>query len=102
MNIRKKNYEELYMKIKQKCREYHIDLEQAKYIIENYNKFLYELNDQLMLQSERNLEKREMDEITININEKEAFEFIENQIDKISLGFSRLNDWYLCLKDNFG
>ena len=102
MNESKIKFEEFYMEFKEKCREYYDDLEQVKYTIENYINFLNEINRQLSLQMEKNIVKREIDKITININEKETMEFIKNKMTKISLGISKLNDFYFYLKEIFG
>ena len=102
LNKSKIEYERIYMQLKEKCKQYHDDLEQVKCTIENYKVFLNEIHDQLSLTIERNMIMGEMDEITININEKETLEFIDNQMQKISLGISTLNNIYFYLKENFG
>ena len=104
VSLKKKKikYEQMSIELKEKCSQYHDDIEQGKYIIENYKNFLNEINRQIILQSERSQIMNENDKITINIDEKENLEFIESQIKVISSGISKLNDIYFEYKKNFG
>jgi len=90
------------VELKRKCSQYHNDIEQGKYLIENYKNFLNEINKQIMLQSERSMVMNENDQLTINIDEKEKLEFIESQMKVISSSISKLNDIYFEFKKNFG
>jgi len=100
--IKKLQHEELFMLLKSICKEHHDDLEHANLVIENYYNFIEELFLQIFLLSEGNMAKEEMDQITINIDEIENYEFIEKQMEKITSSLSRLNNTYDILKENFG
>ena len=99
---KKIKYEQMSVELKRKCSQYHNDIEQGKYLIENYKNFLNEINKQIMLQSERSMVMNENDQLTINIDEKEKLEFIGSQMKVISSSISKLNDIYFEFKKNFG
>jgi len=99
---KKIKYEQMSVELKGKCSQYHDDIEQGKYLIENYKNFLNELNRQLALKNERSNIKKEDDQITINIDEKENMEFIESQMKVISSGISKLSNIFQEFKNNFG
>jgi hypothetical protein len=101
-NKMKMHYEEMFLSFKKICKEFHDDLEHGKLLIENYQNFLNEIVLQIMLLNEKNMAKEERDQITININEKETLEFIDQQMEKISIGISRLNNIYFSFKEEYG
>ena len=104
VSLKKKKikYEQMSIELKEKCSQYHDDIEQGKYIIENYKNYINEINRQIMLQSERSQILDENDKITINIDEKENLEFIESQMKVISSGISKLSNIQNEYKKNFG
>ena len=99
---KKIKYEQMSIDLKGKCSQYHTDIEQAKYLIENYKNYLNEINKQITLKNEKSMIKYEMDQITINIDEKENLEFIDSQMKVISSSISKLNNIYSDFKNNFG
>ena len=101
-NIKKMQFQEIYLKLKDICKEYHDDLEHANLVKENYNNFFEELIIQILLILEGNMAKEEVEQITINIDEIENIEFMENEAGKIATYINRLNNLYSDLKENFG
>jgi len=102
LKVKKIQYEELFVYLKKLCKEFHDDLEQANLLIENYNNFVEEVAIQFMLLSEGNMAMEEMDQITINIDDIEKFDFLDNQTGKIFSCLQRLESIYFAAKENFG
>ena len=102
LKVKKIQYEEFFVYLKKLCKEFNDDLEQANLLIENYNNFIEEVAIQFMLLSEGNMAMEEMDQITINIDDIEKFDFFDNQTGKIFSCLKRLESIYFVVKENFG
>jgi len=103
-NLKQKKikFEQISIELKGRCSQFHDDIEQGKYLIENYKNFLNEINRQIMLQNEKSQIMNEKDQITINIDTKENFQFIDSQMKVISSGISKLENILYDFKNNFG
>jgi len=102
-NKKKKiKYEQMSIELKRKCSQYHNDIDQIKYLIENYKNFLNEINKQIMIKSEKSMIMNENDQKTINIDEIESLEFIESQMKVISSSITKLEEIFSEIKKNFG
>ena len=92
----KKQYEKNFIELKEKCNLFYQEIEQQKKIIENYQNYLDEINQQMKSYSE----KLSISDSNLNINESNKKINKLNTL-KVSDSISQLNEIYINQKNIF-
>ena len=99
---KKTDYELKFIELKEKCNRFHHDLEQLKNIMDNYQNYLKEINQQMNVFNEMlNISISDNNSINDNAN-KNILDEINSQIDVASVCLVQLDEVYFNVKNMIG